>query len=311
MRPLQDQERIVVVGGRAPSAPDALHTDPQGAGVHKPLPAPGAGKLHHLIVRVRQVQADTHGRIQHHGLLPAVLEPDTPRQGGNILEHGVEQGRPHARQPVHQAELQGLCLPFILTIGGGQAVQGRLSGRHLMPLIDKIADPAPVLLQDRHRRLSEVAAPRRGKFPLHLLQREHGIILTHRRRKDARRLLQQMVKGRPVPHPLPEVQLPRLPVGEDLHDITVPAVLKMKRAAFFLKINAHGSVAFLSFPRNHRDGSHGFFFPGLERRFSNTRSRAVAEGPENRPSGTLWLPFRCGGTGEPSLWNPLEPEKNR
>ena len=60
----QQEKRIVLVGGVAAAALDALDAGAQMVLVDIALPAPGAGQLDELIVRILQVQIHAHGCIE-------------------------------------------------------------------------------------------------------------------------------------------------------------------------------------------------------------------------------------------------------
>ncbi len=52
-----------------------------------------------------------------------------------------------------------------------------------------------------------------------------------------------MVKGFPVPHGFSEIEMAGLAVWQDLNDIAVILILKMKGLCLFFKINGHDIVS--------------------------------------------------------------------
>ena len=138
---------------RALHALDALLQFPR---PDMPLSRPGAGQLHPLIVRIRQVEAEAHGLLHTDGLTAFIDDPHRPRNRRMLRKERVEELEPDPGDRVPEKEMQRLSLPVFLTVCRGQALKRRLAFRDRMAFVPEVRDRAPVFQADDDRRMAEI-----------------------------------------------------------------------------------------------------------------------------------------------------------
>ncbi len=100
IRPPQHHKRIMLMGGIAPHTADGSDARLQIAGTDMTFSGPAAGKLLPHILSVRQIQAQTHGPAQAHGLRATVADPHTARQYASSGKDRIVQFHLYPRHPI-------------------------------------------------------------------------------------------------------------------------------------------------------------------------------------------------------------------
>ena len=231
-----------------PQRVDPLHPLGQRAGGQVAFPGPGAGQLHHLVVAVRQVQAEAHGPVQLDGGGAADL--GMAGQGRQPGEDRVEQPDRDPRQRVGQGDRQGVGFLRLLHIGGGQALDGRLARRDSMALVLQVQQAAAVRHTGVQRGQTHVAGAADRVLLPDMLQRVGGVRLKAAGGHRAGGRFEQAVEVRAVVQRPAAVQLAQVAAGQHLEDVAEPVVEQMEGPA--LRVEQDGHRGFLSVWRRSR-----------------------------------------------------------
>ena len=218
----------MLVGGIAAEAGNRLDAHGQPAGNHMPFPGPGPGKLHPVIVTVRQVQAQAHGTFQIHRFLPPIDIADAPGHGAPLGKHSVIQLclKPcHSIRKLHHQRVRFLLL---LHISSWQARKPWLPCLNPVSLVPEIRQAAAVWLLDFHCRAAVIPRPIDRKLLLNMLQRKCLISQCRAGGHGTGRNFQQIRKILPVMDAPAKIKLPQLPIGQDNHQIANLPVEQMK-----------------------------------------------------------------------------------
>ena len=234
-----------MVAGVPAQGIDGLHPLRQGAGGDVPLPGPGAGQFHHFVAAVGQVQAEAHGTVQLDRSLAGAGDLGVPRQGGQLLEEGIEQLDRDAGQRVGQGDRQGGGFTVLLCIGRGQTLDGRLARRDGMLLVAEVQQAAAVRHLGVQRRQVHIPGAAGGVFLFDMLQRVGVVSVEVAHRHRAGRGLEQAVEVRAVLQGFAAVQLAQVAAGQHFENVADRGVVQMERPALRVEHNGHRGRSFL------------------------------------------------------------------
>ena len=247
VRPPEGQEGVVLVGGVAADALDALEARGQGGGGGGALPGPGPVQRDPFIVVVRQVQAQAHGPLEHERLRALVHDPRAAGENAASGEYGIIQLAQRPGDPVPEPQHQRGRLLRRFDVGRRQIFEPRLAGEDLVGIIRERRQPAAVFLQQADRALPVVGAAVAGILQPHALLGD-GTVRQPERHAERHGLAPQVRKGRPVVDPLAAVELPGKPARQYGDDVTQRVVLQMKgQRGFVDKDLLHGGAPFYAF----------------------------------------------------------------
>ena len=170
IRPFQADKGIKLVAAVSPHAVNALDPLVKSMDIHIPFPAPGPGQVHHLVTRVRQIQAQAHGPFQADCLRSTADKPGAAGQHRQLLIDCVEKHQLHAGHRVLQVQLQGTRLLILFRIGGWQARQLRFPPLYGVFFVYKAADSASVFSSDSISRVPHIPCAKGRVFLLDVFQ---------------------------------------------------------------------------------------------------------------------------------------------
>ena len=238
-RPLQHDKRVVLMGRMPAHAAHGLYTLVKAMGQGIPFPPPGAGKLEPVVIGIRKIQVQAHHFFDPHALVSDIRDPCGAGNHSLIPENRIQKFELKSGHRIRQLQDQGRGFTLFIGKCGRQSGKARFSLQHLIPIIDKIRQPAPVFLQDLQRALTEIRASVHGILLAEMLERQAAVVIHDQGRMGAQSPLHQPGILFPVVNPSPEIQLARITALQHRHNVTDFVVLKMESPGFFMNMDLH------------------------------------------------------------------------
>ena len=202
------------------------------------FPRPGSGKLDPFIIRIREIKTQAHGFFNLDAFCSFVDKTRRPGDRPVLFKQRVQQFQPDPGHRILQPDYQGLCLPVRFRVSCRQSFQGRFTRTELTGIIDKLRQPAAVLLQNRDSALPEITASVNRIFQFHKFQGKKVLLrLIGGMRTQGR--FQQIAEILPVMDPLSKIDLCKLSSRQNRHYITDLVILKMKGFCFLMNQYIH------------------------------------------------------------------------
>ena len=152
----ESDEGIVLPRGVSAAAANRRNARGERTSLHVTLTCPRPRQLQPLVVRIGQVNRETHHLLQVQHLHPRIVAAHTARNRVPLSKDRVEELHAQPRRHILQRDDERLRLAWRLHIGGGQPRELRLAVLHAPVLELQIENAAAVLLQHIQRRTAKI-----------------------------------------------------------------------------------------------------------------------------------------------------------
>ena len=235
----ESDEGIVLPRGVSAAAANRRNARGERTPLHVALTCPRPRQLQPLIVRIGQVNRETHHLLQVQHLHPRIVAAHTARNRVPLGKDRVEELDAQPRRHILQRDDERLRLAWRLHVGGGQPRELRLAVLHAPVLELQIENAAAVLLQHIQRRATKIRRAIGRQLLTDRVERVVAAVRKDTRRHPAMRTLKEMLKALAVAECRTEVKAPEPAVRQYHENVADRIIEEMKDSALLMIDDIH------------------------------------------------------------------------
>ena len=228
-----------IVLSRGVSAADRRDARGERTSLHVTLTCPRPRQLQPLVVRIGQVNRETHHLLQVQHLHPRIVAAHTARDRISLGKDRVEELHAQPRRHILQRDDERLRLAWRLHVGGGQPRELRLAVLHAPVLKLQIENAAAVLLQHIQRRATKIRRAIGRQLLTDRVERVVAAVRKDTRRHPAMRTLKEMLEALAVAECRTEVKAPEPAVRQYHENVADRIIEEMKDSALLMIDDIH------------------------------------------------------------------------